>query len=132
MNEEFDIEKTQQYWIESSDSDFSTMLDLFNTKNFSWALFMGHLVIEKLLKAYYVKMLHDFPPMIHDLRRIGERAGLEFDETQTITIETISQFNIRARYDDYRRNFYQMCNLTFTTEWIEKIKNIRQWIKTML
>jgi HEPN domain-containing protein len=132
MNEEFDIELIKNHWIESSDSDFKTMLDMFNTRNYSWALFMGHLVIEKLLKAYYVKSLNEFPPLIHDLRRIGERAGLEFDDTQTVIVETISQFNIRARYDDFKREFYKMCTSAYTAEWIEKIKQIRQWIKTML
>ena len=43
------------YWIESSENDFKTMNDLYQTKNNSWALFMGHLVIEKLLKALFIK-----------------------------------------------------------------------------
>ncbi len=37
---------------------------------------MGHLVIEKLLKAVYVKSKKEFPPMIHDLRRICEKADI--------------------------------------------------------
>ena len=49
MNSEFDVEKIINHWIESSDNDFRTMMDLFETKNNNWALFIGHLVIEKLL-----------------------------------------------------------------------------------
>jgi HEPN domain-containing protein len=109
MDEELDLEKIKLSWIESSDSDFKTMTDMFDTKHYSWALFVGHLVIEKLLKAYYIRSQNALPPMIHDLRRIGERAGLVFNEEQTVVIETISQFNIRARYDDYKRQFYKMC-----------------------
>jgi HEPN domain-containing protein len=73
MTDDLDINNIMDYWIDSSDEDFKTMLDLFHTKNFSWALFVGHLVIEKLLKAYYVKTLLEYPPMIHDLRRIAEK-----------------------------------------------------------
>ena len=132
MTNDLDVQNVIDYWIESSDSDYKTMLDLFYTKNYGWALFIGHLVIEKLLKAYYSKIHRDYPPMLHDLRRIGERAGIIFDDNQLIIVETISQFNIRARYDDYRRNFYNLCTLDYTAQWIENIKEIRIWIKTML
>jgi HEPN domain-containing protein len=93
---------------------------------------MGHLVIEKLLKAYYVKTRNVYPPMIHDLRRIGENAGIVFDGDTLIIIKTVSQFNIRALYDDYKRNFYRLCTREFTEEWIKKIEKIRLWIKEML
>jgi HEPN domain-containing protein len=108
------------------------MLDLFDTGNYNWALFIGHLVIEKLLKACYVNAREDFPPLIHDLRRIGEKASISFGEDREIIIETISQFNIRARYDDYKQEFYRLCTREYAAEWIEKIKMIRIWIKTML
>jgi len=39
------------YWIESSDKNFQTMGNLFNSGDYDWSLFIGHLVIEKLLKA---------------------------------------------------------------------------------
>jgi HEPN domain-containing protein len=108
------------------------MLDLFQTKNNSWALFIGHLVIEKLLKSVYIKQKDEYPPLIHDLRRICEKAEIELDDAQKVILDTISRFNINARYDDYKQSFYLLCNDTFTSEWIEKIENCRLWIKTML
>jgi HEPN domain-containing protein len=129
---DFDLQNTIDYWMKSSDEDYKTMLDLFNTKNYCWALFMGHLVIEKLLKAYFAKTVQTYPPMLHDLRRLGEKAGIVFDDSRQTVIETISQFNIRARYDDYKRNFYSLCTPAYTVTWIENIKEIRSWIQTML
>lgn len=108
------------------------MNDLYQTKNNSWALFIGHLVIEKLLKALYVKEKEEYPPMIHDLRRICEKADIQFDIRRQIMLDSISRFNINARYDDYKQSFYQLCNDGFTTEWIDKIKDCRLWIKLML
>ncbi|MDR0835826.1 MAG: HEPN domain-containing protein [Tannerella sp.] len=132
MTNDFDKHKLLKYWVESSDADYKTMLDLFDTGNYGWALFMGHLVIEKLLKAYYVNAKEEHPPLIHDLRRIGEKAGIVFDEDKVIIVETISQFNIRARYDDYKRQFYKLCTREYSIGWIENIKTMRTWIKTML
>ncbi len=132
MDGEADHGKIMDYYIESSDKDFKTMLDLYSTGNNSWALFIGHLVIEKLLKALYLKRIREFPPLIHDLRRICEKSGIEPEENLNIALDSISRFNIRARYDDYKQNFSKLCTDSFTEEWIGKIKDIRQWIKTML
>ena len=132
MDTEFDNERMINHWIESAEHDFKTMVDLHQTQNNNWALFMGHLVIEKLLKALYIKSKDEFPPMIHDLRRLCEKADVELDGTQQILLDSISRFNINARYDDYKQSFYQLCTDSFTAEWIDKIKDCRLWIKKML
>ncbi|NMA69670.1 MAG: HEPN domain-containing protein, partial [Desulfitobacterium sp.] len=49
------LEDIIRFWKDSSEKDYSTMLNLFNSKDYHWSLFLGHLVIEKLLKALYVK-----------------------------------------------------------------------------
>lgn len=56
-----DTEKIAGYWISSSDKDFRTMQNLFESKDFHWALFLGHLVIEKLLKAKIVQQTKNMP-----------------------------------------------------------------------
>lgn len=132
MESEFDQDRIINHWIESSEKDFKAMIDLYQTQNNNWALFMGHLVIEKLLKAVYVKSKGEFPPMIHDLRRICEKADIELDLSHQILLDSISRFNINARYDDYKQSFYQLCTDSFTEEWIDKIKDCRLWIKAKL
>jgi len=93
---------------------------------------MGHLVIEKLSKAVFVKYQEEYPPLIHDLRRILEKAGIEINEEKKVILDTVTRFNIKARYDDYKQNFYKLCTDNFTQEWIDKIKDTRLWIKSML
>ena len=132
MNDEFDKERIVNHWIESSEKDFKTMIDLYQTQNNNWALFMGHLVIEKLLKALYVKSKGEFPPMIHDLRRICEKADIELDLSRQILLDSISRFNINARYDDYKMSFQKTCTAEFSGIWIEELKNKRIWIKELV
>ncbi|NOX87231.1 MAG: HEPN domain-containing protein [Chlorobi bacterium] len=43
------------------------MLVMYHSKRYSWALFIGHLMIEKLLKAYFVQKNESYPPYIHNL-----------------------------------------------------------------
>lgn len=130
--EKIDNKKLIYYWIESSDHDFKTMLDLLKTKNYHWSLFMGHLVIEKLLKALYIRITNQFPPMIHDLRRICEKANIELTQEQIIILDSITRFNLNARYDDFKQEFYRLCTPEFTLKWIEEIKALRKWIKNQL
>jgi HEPN domain-containing protein len=44
-----------QFWIKDSDRDFKTMRHLLERGHYVWAMFLGHLVLEKPLKALYVK-----------------------------------------------------------------------------
>ncbi len=118
-----------KFWIESSDRDCKTMQHLFEKKDYSWALFIGHLVIEKLLKAIYVQKIDIHPPYTHNLLRLAEKSEIEMTETQKDFLVTVTAFNIRARYDDYKLAFYKTCNRKYTKKWVEEIEGFREWIK---
>lgn len=64
-------------WIESSDDNFDEMLDFYKIGRNNWALFIGHLCIEKLLKAYHLKIYHKHSGNLHNLLRIAELTSLE-------------------------------------------------------
>lgn len=126
------VDKIVKHWIETSDDDFNTMLTLYNSKSFSWALFLGHISTEKLLKALYVKRFREHAPFTHNLYRLGELIGLEMSDEYSDWFDEITSFNLNARYDDYKKEFYKLCTPEYTQAWIEKIKTIRTWIKEML
>lgn len=129
---DFDKDKLIKYWSDSSDEDFDTMITMYESKKFNWALFVGHLMIEKLLKALYVKTNNDYPPFIHNLLRFAEKCDLELTDDQRLFLVTVTAFNINARYDDYKMSFQQKCTPEFTTTWIENLKINRQWIKKQI
>ena len=128
----FNKEKLIQYWVESADDDLETMEAMYDSKRYTWALFVGHLMMEKLLKAYYVKVNNEFPPYIHNLLRLAEKCNLELNEDEKLFLTTVTAFNINARYDDYKKNFYNRCTFEFTTYWLDKLKSRRQWIKQLI
>ncbi len=132
QNLEINKEKLIKYWVEGSDDDFETMLVMFDSKRYSWSLFIGHLMIEKLLKAFYVKVKSDYPPFIHNLLRLAEKSGLELTDDKKEQLVTITAFNINARYDDYKLSFKNQCTTEFTERWIEKLKVLRSWIKALI
>ena len=125
-------QKLINYWVTAASDDHDTMIAMFDTKRFHWALFAGHLVIEKLLKALYVHINDQYPPFSHNLIKLAEDCTIELHEDMKNNLATITAFNINARYDDYKRSFYKKCTPDFTKKWIEIITGIEKWIKKQI
>ena len=124
--------KIHQYWLSSSDSDYEAMIALYQSKKYNWALFLGHIVLEKLIKAYFVKTTGTHAPYTHDLRLLTKKSGMEIPLDMALCLDVITGFNINARYDSFKEDFYKKCTPEFSAEWIEKIIALRLWIKKML
>jgi len=83
-----------RYWVDTSDRDYKTMKNLFDSSDYNWGLFIGHLVLEKLLKAIYVQNIGINPPRIHDLVRLAEKCNIDVDEKMLDKLEIITRFNL--------------------------------------
>ena len=120
------------HWVKSADEDLTTMRHLFQTRDYAWSLFVGHLVIEKLLKAYYIKIVGPDFPFTHNLLKLADKAGLNLTPEQQILFAEITEFNIETRYWDYKRKFYRKCTRNFATNYIVKIQELQQWLKKII
>ena len=122
------------YWIKSADKDFETMEILYKNKQNTWCLYIGQLIIEKLLKALYAKNNKDTPyaPKSHDLLYLAEKIGIDLTSEQKILLDIITKFNLEARYDDYKETFRQNCTDEYTAKHVKNIKEIREWLKSLL
>jgi HEPN domain-containing protein len=127
-----DVEKVYQYWLSSSDNDFEVMLNLYQSCHHNWALFLGHIVLEKLFKAFFTKMTASHAPYSHDLRLLAKKCAIEFPSDMALQLDVITSFNINARYDTFKEDFQKRCTSEFSNEWINNIIAIRQWIKEKL
>lgn len=119
------------YWIDSSNEDYDTMKVLFKNHKNTWCLFIGHLVLEKLLKGLYAKNNPENPiaPKIHNLILLSQKANLEIPIEIREKIQIINTFNISARYDDYKRSFEEKCTNEYTSEQIKNIEVVQKWLK---
>lgn len=131
-NTEINIDKIVNHWIETSEHDFLTMMNLYRSKSYSWSLFLGHISTEKLLKALYVKTKSEHAPFTHNLYRLAELLNLDISEEMADWLDEITSFNLNARYDDYKNEFFKICTKEYTMMWIKRIEKLQQWIKKML
>ena len=120
-----------EYWIKSSDEDYDVMKVMVENKKNTWSLFLGHLVIEKLLKGLYAKNNPENPiaPKIHNLILLSQKANIEVPNKIREKIQVINTFNISARYDDYKESFKQKCTDKYTMEQIKNIEEVQKWLK---
>ncbi len=86
------------------------------------------MVVEKLLKAYYVKNIDNDVPRIHGLLKIAERANLELSEEQKDFLDEVTTFNIKSRYPDYKKRFYKKATREFAEIYINRVKEFKQWL----
>jgi len=129
---EFDKVRMMKYWIDSSDDDFEAMLTLFDNNHYSWSLFIGHLMIEKLLKALFVNKYDNYPPVIHNLLELAENCNIVLTEEQREFFMTLTDFKAKALYDDSIMSFQKTCTPDFAAIWIQNLLIQRKWIKQLI
>ncbi len=126
------IEEQVKYWIELAENDLPVSESMLKSGHYSWSLFIGHLVLEKILKAIYVRDNEEAPPKTHDLVKLSKSTKLRLTKEQEDFLNYVTGFNIEARYTDYKSKFYKMCTKEFTEENFTKIKKIFEWLKSQL
>jgi len=116
------------YWIATAESDWTVAGHLFEKGDYSYALFFGHLTLEKLLKALYVSRTDKTPPMTHRLVYLAEKSGLDLTHDRLELLETATDFNIEARYPDEKFSFRRRCTKEFTKDCLDRMEEARKWL----
>lgn len=119
-----------KYWIKTSADDLISMESVFIAGRYDWSLYIGHLALEKILKAVWVKNNEsNIPTKTHNLLKISEEAKLEFNEEQILFLNRVTNFNLETRYPDYKLDFFKSCTKEFAAENIKMIKDLYECIK---
>jgi len=124
------IQDHVNYWLDSAHNDLGAAEQLFLSAKYDWCLFIGHLVIEKTLKAYFVYQNDSkIPPKIHNLLKLAEVANLPLTEDQQLFLDEVNDFNLEVRYPEYRSEFYKLCTKEFAQGYFNRIKEFAAWLK---
>ncbi|OGI78107.1 hypothetical protein A3C57_01800 [Candidatus Nomurabacteria bacterium RIFCSPHIGHO2_02_FULL_33_12] len=121
--------KILDFWLNSSKDDFKVVSNLFQGKHYSQALFFCHLSLEKYLKYLIEKNSKESAPFTHNLIQLAELTGINFNKEHISLLSDINNFNIRARYDDFKRSFYKKATLDFTKKYIKITETLILWLE---
>ena len=127
-----DVERVKEFWLEEAREALRVAWHLYEKEDYSYALFFGHLAIEKMLKAIYVLRKCEQAPYVHNLLRLAEHANLPMSEDRKNWFIRVAGFNLEARYPDERRTFRKKCTSAFTESQLREIDEVFQWLASML
>jgi len=128
----FDIEKTIKYWRDGAKYDMDTAKALYEKTRYPYALFMGHLAIEKLLKALVVKNTKKHSPYTHSLDKLARKSKIDFPEEILIKLREFMEFHFEARYPSEQKAFYKKCTLLYTKAKMSELRKTYKWLKSQL
>ena len=123
-----DIARQSEYWLHTAEHDLDTAEALFAAEKYDWCLFLGHLVLEKALKAHWTKANQSIPPKTHNLVLLAEKANVDLSEEDRAFLQRVNEFNIETRYPEEKLEFYKVCTKDFAQENFAKIKELYQWL----
>lgn len=126
------MEKHVEYWLIQSDNDLPVAESMLEKGHYTWSLFIGHLVLEKILKAIYIREYQKIAPRIHDLVKLAKSTNMKLSEEQLLFLSEVSDFNMEGRYPDEKNQFARRCNKEFATVYLRRIKEMHSWLKKQI
>ncbi len=117
-----------KYWLKSANHDWEVAMHLFEKGDYAYALFFGHLTVEKILKAVFTDRYDNTPPFSHNLVYLAEKANLNLSEECLDLLEEVSDFNLEARYPDHKFSFYKKCTMKFAEKKLQEIDRMKRWL----
>ncbi len=125
-------EEQINYWITIAEQDVPVAESLFDNGHYVWCLFIGHLILEKILKAHYVKATGQTPPKIHDLVKLADKTKLNLSKEQKEFLLNVNNYNVETRYPDYKATWSKVMTKEYTEKNFKEIKEFYQWLKLQL
>lgn len=76
--------------------------------------------------------LSDIPPRTHNLKKIADESNYLLSEDESILLLEINDFNLEARYPDYKFDFHNKCTKEFAEAYLGKIKELYKCILSQI
>ncbi len=128
----FDVEKTVQYWLESAEYDLGVADAMQEKGKYPYALFMGHLALEKLLKAMVVRSTNKHAPYTHSLSLLASQLNIKIPQRIMRRLPRFMEFHFEARYPKEQKKFYRKCTKAFADRNLRYIREVFEWLKKKL
>ena len=114
------------YWVKTASKDWKAIQDMYSTKNYVHSLFWAHLVLEKLLKAHWVKDNEgNTPPKIHMLVTILNKTKLQMPDSDKQFLSEMNQFQLEGRYPDYKDELFKKYKSVQTKKILDQVNTLR-------
>ena len=129
MAKGINIKKVIKYWLTTAEHNYGTAKFLLKGERHPECLFFCHLMIEKNLKALIVQRTKTHAPYTHKLVDLARLAKIDLSTEQIDALTIITEFNIAARYNEFKFDFYKRCTKAYTKKYFLISKKLYLWLK---
>lgn len=124
-----EIKDKVRFWEKEAIEALFIAEDLCRLKHYVQALFFAHLALEKLLKAKILEVTQKEPLYSHDLVVLAKHAKIKLCAEDLDFLTRVNVYNIRARYQDYKRSLHRQADKKFTAAELALVKRFFRGIK---
>ena len=123
-------EKTLNNWISLAEYDLKTSQAMLDSGRYLYVAFTAQQSIEKLLKAYYLKIKNETPPYIHNLLRLIDHSELEAELSsgQKEFLTELNLYYIEARYTEDVMELSKITNKEKAYNIFHKTEEFFEWL----
>ncbi|MBI5650652.1 MAG: HEPN domain-containing protein [Chloroflexi bacterium] len=118
-----------QNWINLSDYDLETARHMLTSGRFLYVVFMCHLALEKMLKAYFTEVTQTAPTKTHDLIYLVKKSGLGLLQAHLDFVGKINNASVPTRYPEDLQKMIAQYPDFIARDYLEKTEEVLQWLK---
>ncbi len=116
-----------KYWVDTASKDWTAIKKMLDCRSYVHALFFMHLVLEKLLKAHWVKNnAGNHPPGTHDLVKLHNESSLQMAEQDVVFFRIMNDFQLEGRYPEHIQKLFREYKLKKTNGIFTGVNSIRK------
>ena len=118
------------YWLKSSEDDELSMYALYESGRYTHSLFFGHLYLEKICKALWVKSNNgNTPPFIHNLVKLLTAIDTGLSENDMLFLDDLNKYQLSGRYPEYTFSLQRHTTKDYTIYCLNYIKEINACLR---
>jgi len=129
FKENVSMRKDTKNFIKSSEYDLETAQFMFDTRRYVYVIFMCHLSLEKLLKAFVSEANQTTPPKSHNLIYLIKIGNIQLPKDYLEFIAKINNASIITRYPEDFLKTLEAYPEDIAFEYLSITKEIHKWLK---
>jgi len=119
-------------WAEQARYDFETAQAMLASRRYLYVLFCCQQAVEKMIKSVIVKQTDGFPPRLHNLPMLAEKAGLSLDDARADFLGLLSSYYTQSRYPEEIEALGRRATPEIASETLEQTEQVLEWLGSMI
>ena len=119
-------------WLDSALYDLETAEQMYESGRYIYTIFVGHLALEKILKAKVQEVTGRLPPKTRNLRHLVKLSSLKVPENMFEFLSKLSDVSIPTRYPENFEELVEAYDKRVVRKYADKTKEVFEWMRKSL